>query len=71
MTEAGNIARREQYIESALERIADLEAENNRMKTALRRISMHYGNNDMNHVDFRVFAKQTADDALDGQLTEK
>lgn len=31
---------------------------------ALKAISYHYENQDMNHVDFRVFAKQTADEAI-------
>lgn len=35
-----------------------------RLRAALRKIAYQYENQDLNHVDFRVFAKRTADAAL-------
>ena len=49
-----------------VERVRELEAENERLKTALKQISYHYDNQDLNHVDYRVKAAGCARHALKG-----
>ena len=46
--------------------LADLVAERDRMREALEAIDYHKDNQDMNHLDFRIYAGSEARAALEG-----
>ena len=50
---------------ASIQVLADVRAEVERLRSALIEIEKHYGNQDMSHRDFRVMAKQLADEALE------
>jgi len=49
--------------------VADLMAENARLREALQFIADGYDNHDVNHVDFRVKAYQVATETLEALVT--